>query len=97
VKNILGILLSPTLALVLITLPVAKPAQGCSPVMARGAYVGIARESAIIIWDEKAKRQHFIRRARFDTKVPYFGFLVPTPTQPTLKEAPDALFTRMED
>jgi hypothetical protein len=65
--------------------------------MARGAHVAIARESAIIIWDEKAKRQHFIRRAAFDTKVPYFGFLVPTPTQPTLKAAPDELFKRMED
>jgi hypothetical protein len=65
--------------------------------MARGASVAIASESAIIIWDEKAKRQHFIRRAAFDTKVPYFGFLVPTPTRPTLKEAADKLFQDMEN
>jgi hypothetical protein len=65
--------------------------------MAKGASVAIASESAIIVWDEKAKRQHFIRRAAFDTKVPYFGFLVPTPTQPAIKEAPDKLFQDMEE
>jgi hypothetical protein len=29
--------------------------------------------------------------------VPYFGFLVPTPTQPELAEASDELFTRLEE
>jgi len=29
--------------------------------------------------------------------VPYFGFLVPSPSQPKLFEAPDDLFTRLED
>jgi hypothetical protein len=80
-----------------IGLLVSSPADACSPVMARGAHVTIAGESAIIVWDEKAKRQHFIRRAAFDTAVPYFGFLVPTPTEPKLAEAPDELFTRLED
>jgi hypothetical protein len=64
--------------------------------MPRGARVAIATESAVIVWDEKTRTQHFIRRAAFDTRVPYFGFLVPTPTQPKLAEAPDALFNRLE-
>jgi hypothetical protein len=87
-------LLAALLAAVLL---LVQPADGCSPVMARGAHVAIAGESAIIIWDEQAKKQHFIRRAAFDTKVPYFGFLVPTPTKPELKEAPDEWFSTLED
>ncbi len=90
-------LLGTSLVLSLASLASLRPANGCSPVMSKGAHVAVAREAAIIIWNEKAKRQHFIRRAAFDTKVPYFGFLVPTPTQPTLKEAPDKLFQDMEE
>ena len=63
----------------------------------KARHVAVAGESAVIVWDEKAKKQHFIRRAAFDTKVPYFGFLVPTPTMPEVKEAPDELFTLLED
>src|SRR5439155_1257195 len=48
--------------------------------------------SAIIIWDEGTKTQHFIRRASFETEAPDFGFLVPTPTQPTLAEADNEAF-----
>jgi hypothetical protein len=93
----LRLLLPASLVAALLFLVSFRPAEACSPVMARGAHVAIAREAAIIVWDEKAKVQHFIRRAAFDTKVPYFGFLVPTPAQPTLAEAPDALFDRLED
>jgi hypothetical protein len=40
--------------------------------------------------------QHFIRRATFTTDTPDFGFLVPTPTQPTLAEAKDEAFSFLE-
>jgi hypothetical protein len=65
--------------------------------MPREKAVAIAGESALIVWDEQAKKQHFIRRASFRTEVPYFGFLVPTPTRPELAEAPDEVFTQLED
>ena len=41
--------------------------------------------------------EHFVRRADFDAEqLPEdFGFLVPTPTQPTLTETPDYLFTNL--
>jgi hypothetical protein len=83
-------------ALALLSLPTT---QACAPAMRRGEEhsVEIASETALIIWDEKAKKQHFIRRASFQAQVPYFGFLVPTPTQPELAEAPDEVFTRLED
>src|SRR6516225_3165591 len=59
--------------------------------------VQIATESAIIIWDSESKTEHFIRRAEFQSDVNDFGFLVPTPTQPTLAEADDEAFTTFEE
>ncbi|HLW64148.1 MAG TPA: DUF2330 domain-containing protein [Gemmataceae bacterium] len=58
--------------------------------------VQIATESAIIIWDSASKTQHFIRRAEFQSDVNDFGFLVPTPTKPTLDEADDEAFKTFE-
>lgn len=58
--------------------------------------VALATETALIVWDEKTKTQHFIRRASFKTATPYFGFLVPTPTRPKLAEAPDEVFNKLE-
>jgi hypothetical protein len=73
-------------------------ARGCAAVYFRsdGTPVQIAEESAIILWDAAQRQQHFIRRAAFQTKMPYFGFLVPTPTRPELAPAPDSLFSRLE-
>lgn len=59
--------------------------------------VAVAEESAIIIWDETTKTQHFIRRASFKTNSRDFGFLVPTPTRPKLEEAGDEAFKYLED
>jgi len=58
--------------------------------------VQIATESAIIIWDSASKTQQFIRRAEFRSDVKDFGFLVPTPTKPTLAEADDTAFATFE-
>jgi hypothetical protein len=71
--------------------------RACATVRPRDQTVEIASETALIVWDEKAKKQHFIRRASFQTKLPYFGFLVPTPTRPELAETPDEVFARLED
>lgn len=68
------------------------PSLACAPVPPSGAKVHIAQEEAIIIWDAKAKTQHFIRRGLFDTDAKDFGFLVPTPSQPHLEEAEDEGF-----
>lgn len=58
--------------------------------------VGIAEESAVIVWDEKTHTEHFTRRATFDTKAKDVGFLVPTPNTPQLAAADDAAFGRLE-
>ena len=49
-------------------------------------------ETALIVWDEASKIQHFIRRATFTSSDKDFAFLVPTPTQPELQEAHDGVF-----
>lgn len=70
----------------------ASTPLGCASIGPRNEPVGIATESAIILWDEVSKTQHFIRRASFQTKADNFGFLVPTPSQPKLEEADDKAF-----
>src|SRR5437870_2238256 len=84
-------------AIALLVLSAGAPTRACAPVSSKGTHVAVATESALIIWDEKQKTQHFIRRAAFDTKVPYFAFLMPTPTKPDPAEAPDELFSLMEN
>ena len=61
----------------------------CATAPRSGDTVHIAEESAIIVWDAASKTQHFFRRASFDTQAKDFGFLVPTPSAPELKEAKD--------
>lgn len=73
-----------------------KPARACAPAYPPDALVRIADESAIIVWDEASKTEHFIRRATFTSSADDFGFLVPTPTKPDLAEAPDSVFASLE-
>lgn len=81
----------------LLALP--RPSEACAPAPPEGMRVHIASESAIIVWDEAARREHFIRRASFRAAgpAPDFGFLVPTPSKPELGEVPDEAFYRLED
>jgi Uncharacterized protein conserved in bacteria (DUF2330) len=83
------------LLLAMTALSTSSPAPACAPAPPRNQPVEIADESAIIIWDAKSKTEHFIRRATFKTYAQDFGFLVPTPTQPTLAEADDEAFTEL--
>lgn len=50
----------------------------------------LSREKAIIIWDQEAKVEHFIRSASFTGGAKDFGFILPTPSQPTAIEVADA-------
>lgn len=49
-------------------------------------------ESALIVWNSRTHTEQFVRRATFESKAKNFGFLVPTPSRPTLSAADDALF-----
>ena len=84
------------------TLLLSQPdVEGCAAIGKRDrpeATISIAEESALIVWDPVNKVQHFIRRAAFDTRLPDFAFLVPTPGPdlPKLAELEDGIFNRME-
>lgn len=71
--------------------------NACAPAPPLNGRVEVAEETALIIWDEKAGVEHFIRRATFRSNTPDFGFLVPTPTVPELEQEQDSIFVRMED
>lgn len=71
--------------------------EGCALVFPQGTSVDIAEESAIIVWDEASKMQHFIRWAGFAAQAADFGFLVPTPTKPILAEVANDVFPFLEE
>jgi hypothetical protein len=55
------------------------------------------KETALIVWDEAHRTEHFVREALFDTEARSFGFLVPVPARPVLAEARDELFARLTE
>jgi len=82
---------------VLVAAPSGRLAHACATAPPENATVAVAAESAIIVWDEATKTEHFIRRATFESSAKDFGFLVPTPTKPELAEAGDDAFRELED
>jgi hypothetical protein len=83
-------------ALLLSALLTPQLGRACALAPRPGQFVRIAEESAVIVWDEKTRAEHFIRRATFDTDAPDFGFLVPTPAAPALAEVSDSVFNDLE-
>jgi hypothetical protein len=72
------------------------PSAACGSAWRESGSVEIAQEEAVVIWDEEAKTEHFIRRASFRTEATDFGFLVPTPARPELADAPDDMFASLD-
>jgi hypothetical protein len=70
-------------------------AEACAPVMREGASIRVVGEEALIVWDPVHQIEHFVRRGDFETDAPSFGFLVPTPSVPTLTAATEAAFGRL--
>jgi hypothetical protein len=69
-----------------------RDAHACAPAPHAGEQIAVVEESAAIVWEPAAKRQHFIRRATFHGEARDFGFLVPTPTVPELQEVDGGIF-----
>ena len=81
----------------LVTLVAPRPADACAAAPPPGSVVSVAEESAVIVWDEATKTEHFVRRATFRSEAKDFGFLVPTPSKPELAEASDTSFAQLEE
>lgn len=69
----------------------------CAVAPQRGMSVGIDAEEAIILYDAANRTEHFIRRGSFRTEAKDFGFLVPTPSQPTLGETNADIFATLDN
>jgi hypothetical protein len=94
-RRLLAVLVAvPAVGLAVVESP--RPACGCGVAVPPGGRVDVATETAIIVWDEPARTQHFIRTASFSTTSAEFGFLVPTPTEPELAEASADGFRALE-
>ena len=89
-RQVLPLALLIAAAAMLLALP--REAAGCAVADRDGNRTDIAEESALIVWDEANKTEHFIRRASFQSTGYDLGFLVPTPHRPQLAEAEKTLF-----
>ncbi len=68
------------------------PAPACCPAPRFNQPVVNADQTVILIWDAATKTQHFIRQASFKSAADDFGFIVPSPSQPTLDESGNDAF-----
>lgn len=74
----------------------ARDAEACAAAWQRAEPpVHVVREEALVVWDEASGVEHFVRSAVFDASVKSFGFIVPTPSRPTLAEASDDAFAAL--
>lgn len=61
--------------------------EGCAVAPPRAVDVDIRDETALVVWDAENQTEHFVRNANFETQAKDFGFLVPTPSVPSLHES----------
>lgn len=71
------------------------PALACFAVSSKKEPVVLADEKILTIWDAGSGTQHLIREASFQGKAKKFGFIVPTPTVPTVAEAKNEVFSHL--
>lgn len=83
--------------LLIVSIAGVSPLFACAPAPRAGEMVEIVEEAAVIVWEPATKTQHFIRRATFQGDARNFGFLVPTPTAPTLMAVSDELFESLQE
>lgn len=81
-----------SVAAILLVLAQSNALPACCPAGRSGEPVVNADQTVIILWDAANKTQHFIRQASFKSEGKDFGFIVPSPTQPTLAESGDEAF-----
>jgi hypothetical protein len=73
----------------------ASDVSACALAIRPNSTVHIQGEEALIVYDARTRTEHFIRTAAFEGADADFGFLVPTPTVPTLTEVDADVFARL--
>jgi hypothetical protein len=71
-------------------------ARACVAVSAPGSYVRLEAEKTLIVWDARARVEHFVRKPVFEGDPKAFGFIVPTPVKPEVAKESDELFERLD-
>jgi hypothetical protein len=74
----------------------ASDASACAAVGHAGAYVRLAKERTLVVWDADLGVEHFVRTPVFDGDPSDFGFLVPTPVVPAVGKVNAAVFDALE-
>ena len=75
----------------------ASTAIACAVAVRLGEDATIKDEAALIIWDPETQTEHFIRSANILTDSPDLGFLVPTPTIPSLHDTSGHTFHYLQE
>lgn len=97
-KQAIGAMLTTGLLIVVcLLMDECRITHGCAAAPPRDEDVTITDETALIVWDSASKTEHFIRNANFETKADDFGFLVPTPSVPTLHESGGRVLSELAD
>lgn len=94
-----GLAAALALTFVTVVLP-PRAADACAMVMpgdSGGTPARLAGEATLVAYDAEAHLEHFVRTVRFSSGVQRFGFLVPVPSKPTIAEAQEALFDKLEE
>lgn len=75
-----------------------RAADACAMVVpGEGSPAALAGEATLVAYDADAHVEHFVRSVRFTSSVQRFGFLVPVPSKPTIAEAQEAIFAKLEE
>lgn len=82
------------LSIIASSLLLANHVMACATVSG-GRAVLLSHENVIMVWDKANGMQHFIRQANFKSGEKNFGFIVPTPTEPTFSVADTEAFSRL--
>jgi hypothetical protein len=80
----------------LLCLCLLSPVLACATFYPEDFVGFLADETALIVWDEESRTEHFIRRASFSTNSETVGFVVPTPSRPKVEEFDDEVFSFLE-
>lgn len=70
-----------------------KPTHALPVVLPNGTQAQLVDESAIIVWNPARHREHIIQRVLIKTNASDAGFLIPTPSPPTVTYVDDAFYS----
>ncbi len=75
----------------------SRPARACALLpSAGGSRPSLSRERALLVFDSTKRVEHFIREAVFKAGAEPFGFVVPTPSRPTVSALHGSPFAELD-